>query len=131
VPAPDPNDVGRLDQLGSGVVVPFRFEGAIAVSGRPQSSRCDRCQPGRRKHRLNHNFIAQCRPGQAILKRARTLDSSRWYMDSLLTFLAESEQTHGGFALIRDYLRMVIACSRALYGSDLCDLHLITVDLRR
>jgi quercetin dioxygenase-like cupin family protein len=36
-------------------------------------------------------------------KRARTLDSSRWYMGSLVTFLAESKDTDGGFALIEYY----------------------------
>ncbi len=33
-------------------------------------------------------------------KRGRTFDSSRWYMGSLLTFLAEGNDTHGGFALL-------------------------------
>jgi mannose-6-phosphate isomerase-like protein (cupin superfamily) len=38
-------------------------------------------------------------------KRSRSLDSSNWYMGSLLTFLAESKDTGGSFTLIEGLLK--------------------------
>jgi mannose-6-phosphate isomerase-like protein (cupin superfamily) len=38
-------------------------------------------------------------------KRSRSLDSSNWYMGSLLTFLAESKDTRGSFTLIEGLLK--------------------------
>ena len=38
-------------------------------------------------------------------KRGRSLDSSNWYMGSLLTFLAESKDTGGSFTLIEGLLK--------------------------
>jgi hypothetical protein len=39
-------------------------------------------------------------PSLPAYKRGRTLDSSRWYMGALVTFLAEGKETNGGFALV-------------------------------
>ena len=38
-------------------------------------------------------------------KRGPSVDSSKWYMGVLLTFLAESEDTGGGFSLIEGFLK--------------------------
>jgi mannose-6-phosphate isomerase-like protein (cupin superfamily) len=38
-------------------------------------------------------------------KRRRSLDSSNWYMGSLLTFLAESKDTGGSFTLLEGLLK--------------------------
>jgi mannose-6-phosphate isomerase-like protein (cupin superfamily) len=38
-------------------------------------------------------------------KRSRSLDTSNWYMGSLLTFLAESKDTGGSFTLIEGLLK--------------------------
>jgi mannose-6-phosphate isomerase-like protein (cupin superfamily) len=38
-------------------------------------------------------------------KRSRSLDSSNWYMGSLLTFLAESKDTGGSFTLMEGLLK--------------------------
>jgi hypothetical protein len=38
-------------------------------------------------------------------KRSRSLESSNWYMGSLLTFLAESKDTDGSFTLLEGLLK--------------------------